>query len=339
MRRALALVAAAVALGGCAKETTVREQDLVAAGGLATAPEPRDASARSDDRPVRIAVVTHGQASSSFWSIVRNGVEAASRQFDVTVSYRSPDTFSTDRMSALIDEAIRSRPDGLVVSLPGPEVAGAVRRAVDGGIPVVSINSGSELSEQLGLLAHVGQPEERAGYAAGERLLDAGVERALCVNQERDNVGLGDRCRGLARAMRAGGARSRVVYVDDQDPPLTVRRVRAAIERHRIDGVQALNNDGAMQVLEAVGGVSQRRIVVGAFDMSPEVLAAVRQERIRFTIDQQPYLQGFLPVAFLAQYARYGLFPEQGEVVATGPNFVTADNADQAIRLSERGIR
>src|SRR6185369_8541241 len=94
---------------------------------------------------VRIAVVTHGQASSSFWAIVRNGVEAAARQMDVVVSYRAPDVYSVERMKAMIDQAIATRPDGLVVSIPEPGVAPAIRRAVRAGIPVVSINSGSNI--------------------------------------------------------------------------------------------------------------------------------------------------------------------------------------------------
>jgi simple sugar transport system substrate-binding protein len=61
--------------------------------------------------------------------------------------------------------------------------------------------------------------------------------------------------------------------------------------------------------------------------------------RMRFAIDQQAYLQGYLPVVLLGQLARYGLFAAQGEVIPTGPHFVTRATAAQAIRLSQRGIR
>jgi simple sugar transport system substrate-binding protein len=81
------------------------------------------------------------------------------------------------------------------------------------------------------------------------------------------------------------------------------------------------------------------RVAVGTFDLSPEVLRAVRDGRLRFAIDQQAYLQGYLPIVLLGQLARYGLFAAQGEVVPTGPHFVTRDTAEQAIRLSQRGIR
>ncbi len=96
-----------------------------------------------------------------------------------------------------------------------------------------------------------------------------------------------------------------------------------------------LNNQGGEMAAEVAPAGS----VLGTFDYSPKVLRAVRTGRMEFAVDQQPYLQGYLPVVFLAERARYGLFPAQGDVVATGPNFVTAANAEQAERLSEQGIR
>jgi simple sugar transport system substrate-binding protein len=73
--------------------------------------------------------------------------------------------------------------------------------------------------------------------------------------------------------------------------------------------------------------------------LGPDVLKAVQDGRISFAVDQQAYLQGYLPVVFLAERARYGLFPAQGDVIPTGPNFVTRENAAKAIELSARSIR
>src|SRR5205085_12622759 len=113
MRLAPLVLALALALAGCGATTVVREPGVVVAGG-GPRPAARPAGA------IRIAVVTHGQASSAFWAIVRNGVQAAARQLDVLVDYRAPDVYSVRRMDALIDQALASRPDGLVVSIPEP---------------------------------------------------------------------------------------------------------------------------------------------------------------------------------------------------------------------------
>jgi simple sugar transport system substrate-binding protein len=339
VRRAAAIAALAllvVALTGCGGTTRVRERTVVVTPGQSGDLPP------SSPRPgggVRIAVVTHGQASSPFWAIVRNGVEAAARQMDVVVEYRAPDVYSLARMEALIDQAVASRPDGLVVSIPEPGLAPAIRRAVKAGIPVVSINSGSDVYRRLGVLAHVGQPEERAGFESGKRLAAAGARRVLCVNQQIGNQGLEARCRGLARAMRAAGGRSRVLGVDDQSPA-TPGKIADAIRSGRIDGVLALN---ATSGIEAVKGARQLGSTpapkIATFDLGPDVLNAVRAHQLLFAVDQQAYLQGYMPIVMLTQEARYGLFPSRGQVVATGPNFVTRETASLALQLSSRGIR
>jgi len=106
------------------------------------------------------------------------------------------------------------------------------------------------------------------------------------------------------------------------------------------DGVLATNATGGMLALDGLARVRRvGQVKVGAFDLAPEVLEAVRTGKLLFAVDQQPYLQGYLPVVMLANRARYGLLPSQGDVVATGANFVTAENADQAIELSRRSIR
>jgi len=333
MKRALALVALLV-LAGCGGTTVVRQPTVTVTDGAPTAGVP----ARSSGG-VRIAVVTHGQASSPFWAIVRNGVEAAARQMDVVVNYRAPDVYSLERMKTLIDQAVASRPDGLVVSIPEPGLAPAIRRAVRAGIPVVSINSGSDVYRQLGVLAHVGQPEERAGLDAGRRLAEAGVHRALCVNQQVGNQGLDARCRGLARAMRGAGGSARVLGIDDQSAA-TPLRIAGAVRSGGVDGLLALNSTGGMLAVKAVQRLDRPNAVkVATFDLGPDVLKAVQEHRLLFAVDQQAYLQGYLPIVLLTQRARYGLFPARGDLVPTGPNFVTARDAGKAIELSKRSIR
>jgi simple sugar transport system substrate-binding protein len=336
LARIAALLVAMLLLAACGKTTTVREQSLDVAGNDAPSRTTPTAAGRAG--AVTIAVVTHGQASSPFWAIVRNGVEAAARQMDVLVSYRAPDVYSIDRMKAMVDEAIASKPDGLVVSLPEAGMAPVVRRAVRAGIPVVTINSGSDLSRKLGVLAHVGQPERRAGLVAGRRLAAAGVRRALCVNQQVGNLGLDARCAGLAKAMREAGGRSVVIGVDDQSA-MTPARLAKAVTRGHIDGMLTLNATTAIQALQAAKEAGGRPLKIGTFDLGPDVLKAVRDGRLSFAVDQQAYLQGYLPVTLLAQRARYGLFPAEGGIIPTGPHFVTRDTAEQAIELSRRSIR
>jgi simple sugar transport system substrate-binding protein len=326
------LVLAALALSGCGATQRVREPDLVI---RSSSPRPADIERDSEDDTITIEVVTHGEAASTFWTIVRNGLDAAERQMDVDVDHRAADVYNPRAMSDLIDAAVAREPDGLVVSIPSKQLVPAVRRAVASGIPVVSINSGSDVSRRLGTLAHIGQPEGDAGYRAGLRLVAAGATNALCVNQEIGNEGLDRRCAGFARALRESGGRARVVAVDDRSIGETRSQLVDAAARPGVNAVLALNNKVGQLAAESL----PRDVLIGTFDYSPEVLEAIEDRRIEFAVDQQPYLQGYLPIVFLAERARYGLFPAQGEVVPTGPNFVTRENAAQAARLSELGIR
>src|ERR1700732_1208846 len=101
----------------------------------------------------KIIIVTHGQAADSFWLIVRNGAEAAAAETNSDVEYRSPDKFDLTAMAHLIDVAIAAKPDGLIVSIPDPAaLSRPIRAAVAAKIPVISINSGLEVSKELGCL-------------------------------------------------------------------------------------------------------------------------------------------------------------------------------------------
>jgi simple sugar transport system substrate-binding protein len=339
MRRLGVLALLVLGVAGCGKVSEVREPDVFAGEGIKPAPV-ADQRAPRGESSVRIAVVSHGQASSTFWSTVRKGVNTAASQMNVSVTYRAPDAFSVARMRELINEAVDSKPDGLVVSIPDPAIGPAIRRAERAGIPVVSINSGSDLWRQFGVLAHVGQPEEPAGRGAGERLAAAGVRNAICINQEVGNKALDIRCRAFARAIRRAGGRSRVLPLNVENRNEAAPKLAAAIERRKADGVLALNSGGAQAALDAkkLGGRATK-VKIASFDLQPEVLEAIKDGRILFAVDQQAYLQGFMPIVMLTQEARYGLFPSRGEVVATGPNFVTRETAPLALELSSRGIR
>ena len=294
------------------------------------------------ERDIRIVVVTHGQSADPFWSVVANGVGDAARELGVRVEYQAPGSFDMVEMNNLIGAAVASRPDGLVVSIPDADALGAsIRSAVDGGIPVVSINSGADVYRSLGVLAHLGLPEYDAGRAGGERMAAAGVSRALCVNHEVGNVALDDRCRGLADALAASGGAVEVLAVDLADPDDTQQRVAGALSADsEIDGVLTLGPAATGPTLAGLReGELLDETVYATFDLSPGVLAAVRDGEMLFAIDQQQYLQGYLAVVLLTKSIEVGAVPGGGRVIATGPAFVTAETAADVIALTERGLR
>jgi len=338
------LILLVLVFAGCGKVSNIREQDLVVRGdATATAREAPDRQSRGVRiATARLVFITHGQASDEFWKVVQRGEQEAHKQSGAAVSYRSPDSFSIERMRRYIDEAVADRPDGMIVSLPdATALAPSIKAAVKAGIPVVTINSGSDEFKKLGVLAHVGQDEYEAGLQAGRRMGRAGVKRALCVNQENGNTGLDQRCRGLGDGLAKTGGTMKPLGVPLQDSVIAQRRMAEALTGDEdVDGILTLGPGGAKPALDAVRASGlESRVKLATFDLSPDVLAAVRDGKMLFAVDQQPYLQGYLPVMLLAERAHYGVFPGEGELIPTGPKFITKADAPEVIRLSQEGIR
>lgn len=269
--------------------------------------------------------------------MVKNGVDQAAKEMGVRVEYRAPQTFDMVRMAQLIEAAVAARPDGLVVSIPDADALGrAIQAAVRAGIPVVSINSGADVFKRLGVLMHVGQEEYIAGKAAGERMKALGVRTAVCVNHEVGNVGLDQRCKGFSDGL---GGKVEILAVKT-DFTEARNAIANYLQRNpELEAVLTLGPVGAEPALQALQQTGRLgRVRFATFDLSPAVLDALSKRQMDFAIDQQQYLQGYLPIVFLTLYKRYGLLPAN-DIVLTGPGFVTPDNAQQVIDLTRKGIR
>jgi simple sugar transport system substrate-binding protein len=309
---------------------------LVALAGAASLFVPLAIFAQSKPK---IMVVTHGQAADSFWLIVRNGVEAAAAETNSDVQYRSPEKFDLVAMSRLIDEAVASKPDGLVVSIPDATVLSqSIRAAVAAKIPVISINSGLEVSKKLGCLMHIGQQDESAGKKAGERMKAAGVKNAVILNQEIGNLALDQRISGFREGFEGPFHHVQVL-------PVTMgfrqcqEEVASYLEQYPdLDGLVALGPIAAEPALQALDQFAKvGKIKVCVFDISPVIVEALIKNQVEFAIDQQEWLQGYLPVVFLANYVKYGSIL-QNDLILTGPNFVTSENAQKVVNLLSLGF-
>jgi simple sugar transport system substrate-binding protein len=299
------------------------------------------AAGSAQQGPYRFVVVTHGQASDPFWSVVKNGVDQAAKDMNVNVEYQAPPRFDMVAMSQLIDAAVASNPDGLVVSIPDANALGpSIQRAVAAGIPVISMNSGSDVAQSLGILTHVGQTEFEAGQGGGTQMAVAGVKHALCVNQEVGNAALDLRCNGFKDTMTKAGATVDVLAVDLNNPTDAQQRMTAAIQADSsVDGVLTLGPTGAAPALAALTQMGKLgEIKLATFDLSPDVLQAISAGNMLFAIDQQQFEQGYLPIVLLKLY-KSNLNTIANPVLMTGPGFVTKDNAARVIALSQAGTR
>ena len=148
----------------------------------------------------RYILISHAPDSDSWWNTIKNGINLAAKQMGVKVEYRNPPTGDLADMARIIEQATASKPNGIITTLADFDVlSGPIRNAVDQGINVIIMNSGTpEQAREVGALMYVGQPEYDAGYAAGLRAKGDGVGSFLCVNHYITNPASTERCQGFA---------------------------------------------------------------------------------------------------------------------------------------------
>lgn len=274
----------------------------------------------------RFVLVSHAPDSDSWWNTIKNAIQVAGDQMGVTVEYRNPPTGDLADMARIVEQATASSPNGIIATIADYDVlSGPLSDAVAMGIPVITINSGSEeQSKKIGALMHVGQPEHAAGFGAGEKAKAAGVTKFLCVNHYITNPASVERCQGYADAL--GVELGNQMIDAGQDPAEIKSKVMAHMQANPdTNGVLTLGPTSAHPTIAALNDTGQAGdIHFGTFDLSGEIADAIKGDVIAFAIDQQPYLQGYLPVVILTNLARYGVVP--GNSINSGPGFVTKDN-------------
>lgn len=274
----------------------------------------------------RYVLVSHAPDSDSWWNTIKNAIKVAGDQMDVTVEYRNPPTGDLADMARIIEQATASNPNGIIATIADYDVlSGPLSNAVAKGIPVITINSGSEeQSKAIGALMHVGQPEHAAGMGAGEKAKAAGVTKFLCVNHYITNPASVERCQGYADAL--GVELGNQMIDSGQDPAEIKSKVMAYLQANPdTNGILTLGPTSAHPTLAALEEMGKSGTIhFGTFDLSSEIAAAIKSDVIAFAIDQQPYLQGYLPVVILTNLTRYGVVP--GNSINSGPGFVTKNN-------------
>jgi simple sugar transport system substrate-binding protein len=305
-------------------------------GGSGGSPASKDDVNLTQGKDITIAVITHG-SGDSFWAVAKKGAEDAGKQMGVTVKY-SESANDPQKQAQLIDAAVTEKVDGLAVSAPNPDaIRDSLKKATDAGIPIITLNSGAEDYKALGAITHVGQTESIAGEGAGQKFKEAGAKKLLCVIHEQSNIGLNQRCDGAKKGFGGDVENLQVKGVDDIQTTLTEIQSKLQSDKS-IDAVLTLNPDIAVAARDAVKGAGSSA-KLATFDLSGDVVQAIQDGEIEFAVDQQQYLQGYLPVVFLTLYKTNANTVGGGEPVLTGPGYVTKDNAATVAKLAQGGTR
>jgi simple sugar transport system substrate-binding protein len=307
-------------------------------------------------------LISHAPDSDSWWNTIKNAIKQADEDFNVQTDYRNPPNGDIADMARLIEQAAARNYDGVIVTIADFDVLkGSISKVTAKHIPLITINSGTEeQSAQLGAIMHVGQPEYTAGKAAGEKAKAAGIKSFLCVNHYATNPASFERCRGFAEAL---GVDFKSSTLDaGQDPTTVQSKVSAYLRNHpdtqAVLALGPLSADPTIKALKQMGVAG--KLWFATFDFDTDIAKAIQDGTIQFAIDQQPYLQGYIPVAvlaivkkdhttdpvkirqaleanpkFQARLSTYGLAPSYGaRNIGSGPGFITKENVDKVLKYA-----
>ncbi|MET8289952.1 sugar ABC transporter substrate-binding protein [Streptomyces sp. NPDC048448] len=281
------------------------------------------------------AMVTHSGDGDTFWDIVQNGAKQAAVKDNINFLYSH--NAEAQQQAQLVDAAVDKRVDGIIVTLAKPDaMKAAVARAEKAGIPVITVNSGSEQSKAFGALTHIGQDETIAGEAVGDELNKRGRKKALCILHEQGNVGHEQRCAGVKKTFH-GTVQD--LYVQGTSMPDVQSSIGAKLQADKsIDSVVTLGApyaDTAVKAKKDAGSDAE----VDTFDLNAKVAAELKDGTLGFAVDQQPYLQGYEAVDLLWLYKYNADVLGGGKPVLTGPQIITKDQAAALEEYTKRGTR
>lgn len=287
-------------------------------------------------------VVSHGGPADPFWGVVMKGMKDAAEKYGVEAVYLGPEKFSIKEFIDMVESAIARKPDGLVVTITNPVALDEpLRKAIKMGIPVVAINVPDDrpAEEAIPYLCYVGMDEYLAGvYAARRMLQEFTPKRAVIAIHEPGHAGMEARAKGIMDVLKPKGIPVEKLDITT-DPTKALTLMKSYLIRHPdTDAIFTLGPLGAhpaIQLVEEEGLVG--KVKIGAIDLTTKITDAIKKGIIVFTVDQQQYLQGYLPIVFLYLYNEYGLIPH--EKVLTGPSIVDKSNVDIVEKTVQMGYR
>jgi simple sugar transport system substrate-binding protein len=281
-----------------------------------------------------IAMVTHEAPGDTFWDKIRNGAEQAAKDHNITLKYSNdPDA---GKQATLIQNAIDSKVDGIATTLPTPDAIGPVaQKAVSAGIPVVAFNAGKDAYTKYGIGMYFGSDETLAGQTVGRKIAAETPGHTVCVIQEQGQVQLEARCAGVAQ----GNPDSEILYVNGRDLPSVQQTIGAKLQQDKsITNVVALGADIALAAQKSKTDAASNANIE-TFDLNADVAKQIQSGGIAFSVDQQPYVQGYMAVTSLWLNLTNGNDIGGGGPVLTGPSIVDKHNIDEIVPYTENNTR
>jgi simple sugar transport system substrate-binding protein len=341
IKAAAALASTALLLAACGGSS---KPATSASGG--TASSSAATTAGGGNCPYTFAVITHGD-NGSFWSVVYKGAKNASSDLGCKLSevYGSQQQGQAEpddnAENAQLQDAINAHVDGIAISDHDPALMNpTIAKAEAAGIPVVMLNAGCDPADLAATHAVtcVGQPETQAGQASGQTFKSQGATNVLCVIHQ-SGQNLLDRCNGVAQGLGVGSSCSTksapthgpactelILSTPNaaSNPQQAIGQVSAYLQAHPgVNAVMTLNS----AIADSLVSAHPSGVKIATFDLDPTVVTDLKAGSLDFAVDQQQYLQGYLPIVALYLFKKHeGNSVAPDAITQTGPLIVTKNN-------------
>ncbi len=309
------------------------------------------ATATAHAEGLNIVFTHHSSASNTFWQAVKKGFDDACGKIDATCQMVFTQTEgSIEQQVANMQAALAGKPDALLTSIVDDRALDAViEKAVADGVIVIGVNvDDSEGAAGNARAAFVGQGFRPAGYSLGQ---------AMSAHFPADGpikvlVGISAPGQNWSEA-RGGGVMDFLEDYKKANPSREINWERIdsgtdlAVTADRVGAYLNANPDttayfdtgfwhAAVARVLKDRGVEPGKVLLGGFDLVPEVVQQMQAGYVQVQVDQQPYMQGFMPVMEVYLADKIGLAPAD---IDTGQGIVTPAEADSIMTLSAQGLR
>lgn len=328
----LCLIAVGSALAGCGSTSSSSGTTTASLAG----------SKQGPGSGQKVAFVC-ANASIPFFAPIEQGAKSAAAELGASLSYTGigASNITGPAMATALTTAINQKPSALIYCNFFPTAEDPIiKQAVSQGIPAFATDAVTDWQAD-GAIDAFGQQSEVGGAQAGVEMAAAGVKHPLCVDDVPTNPDVAARCTGFASAFATKGIKARTLNLPanaNNNPTAILTDVKGALASDsKIDGVLMLGEQQAVAAVQAVAQSGRTgQVKIGTFDVNSDVLTDVQNGTLMFTVWQQPYLQGYLPVLAAVQHAKYGMAPA-GET-ETGPIFVTKANVAKVKAAQAAGL-
>jgi simple sugar transport system substrate-binding protein len=326
-----ALASAGLLLAGCRQEAAQQASQGGSGGSGGNFP----------DTPEYNFVFVNHVTTNPFFVPTQYGIEDAEALLGTKSQWTGSEASVVREMVGAMDSAISGDADGIAVAIVDPEAFNdPIQRALDKDIPVIAYNANGKAGQDNPALAYVGQDLFQSGVEMGNRIVDIVDEGLVALFiATPGQLNIQPRIDGARQAIEDSGANIEIQQVTTgAELPEERSRIEAWYNGHQdvagMFAVDAGSTQGVAQVMEQAG-LAEQGVRAGGYDLLPEILKLMKAGHIDFTIDQQPYLQGFLPIMQLYLYKISGGVTGPAET-NTGLIFVTPDTVDRYLQTESR---